>query len=348
VRFAYHARRITALAVLGTFLGLAGWWYGWPAYQWWTARQAVARGDLDGAEKGLAALLRAVPDRAEAHFLHAHVLRKLKRFPEAQAALGRAQVRGLPRTEATRREAALIGAGLDFRPSEPALRALLEAAPADLEVIQALAKGYVNQLRLADAERAYGQWLRMRPADLDALLGRGQARMRTGRWNEAIADFQALLQQAPVHFHARLLLADCLLSSFRVEETEPELLTCRQLRPDRPEPLVGLAICATGQGDLDRAQKLLTEARTLEPGSPVVLQNLGDHYLLRRRYDLAEGFFAEVVRLDPRDKAAHLKLAQALRKNGRGELGREHERRYLDLDAEEARQQGGLPGPDTP
>jgi len=328
-----HARRIIAIALAGTLLVLGGWWYAWPKYQWRRAQREVARGDLAAAEKDLTTLLRTSPDDSQARFLHAQVLRRLKRFGDAQASVSRALSLGLPKTDEVQREAALIGAGLNFRNNEASLRKLLDNAPMDLEILQALAKGCVSQMRWGDAERAYTDWLQIEPENLDALLGRGQARLRNERWKEAAGDFQAMLRQVPEHFHARLLLADCFLSESRLAEAEPELLVCRQLRPDRAEPLVGLAICATNQGDLDKAQNLLTEARTLDSSSILVLEELGDHYMLRRRYDLAEDSFARAVRLNPRDREGHLKLSQALLAAGKEELARAHERRFRELDS---------------
>jgi tetratricopeptide (TPR) repeat protein len=328
-----NLRRIILIALAGTLLVLGGWWYAWPKYQWWRARGDAARGDLAAAEKSLTAILRTSPSHTEAVFLHAQVLRKLKRFGEAQAALSRALSEGLPKDDEVHRESALIGAGVNFRNSEASLRKLLHDSPTDLEVMQALAKGCVSQMRWDDAEQAYTDWLQIEPENLDALLGRGQARLRNERWKEAASDFQAMLRQAPEHFHARLLLADCFLSESRLAEAEPELLACRQLRPDRAEPLVGMAICATNQGDLDKAQSLLTEARMLDSSSILVLEELGDHYMLRRRYDLAEESFAKAVRLNPRDREGHLKLSQALLAAGKEELARAHEQRFRELDA---------------
>src|SRR5438876_12124977 len=98
-----HLRRTIALGLIGTLVVLAGWWYGWPLYQRRCAEGDIARGDLGTAEKRLAALLRTTSDYAQAQFLYAQVLRKLKRFGEAQAALARALSVGLANKVQTRR-----------------------------------------------------------------------------------------------------------------------------------------------------------------------------------------------------------------------------------------------------
>jgi Flp pilus assembly protein TadD len=326
-----HLRLIVALVLLTALAVLAAVQFVRPAYQWWSVRRDAAAGNYTRAEKTLAQLLDLQPNNAQAHFLHGHILRKLRHFPEAQAELSKATSLGLPASAESQREGALLEASVNFRSSETSLLAFLDSTPADVELLQVVAKGYVSQMRWAKAEKCYSRWLQIDPDNLDALLGRGQARMRSERWNEAIADFQAILKQAPEHFHVRLLLADCLLNDFRMDEAEPELLICRQLRPDRPEPLIGLALCFTDKGNLEEAQKLLIEASSLEPGSALVVQNLGDFYMLRRRYDLAETMFSKLVQLSPRDGSANLKLAQALRKNGKEDQAQKYERRYLEL-----------------
>src|SRR5207248_7018444 len=130
----------------------------------------------------------------------------------------------------------------------------------------------------------------------------GQARLEAREFGKAADDFRAVVRRAPEHFQARLLLAHCLLSDARMAEAEPELLVCRQLRPEAVEPLVGLASCAVERGDLNQAQALLRKALALDPGSTLALNEQGELHLLRQRYDLAVTVFEDVVRRDPWDK----------------------------------------------
>jgi tetratricopeptide (TPR) repeat protein len=332
-----HLVRLAPAAILTVIICGAVWWYGWPAYQLRSAQGDLAAGNVGRAEKTLDDLLHTVPNQAEAQFLHAQALRRLKRYGDAQSALGKVHALGLPSTDSTRREEALVKSGIDFRRGEEALRKIFEEAPSDIEVIEMLADGYSNLGRWPHAERIYDRWLELQPDNLEALFGRGRARAGYEQNAGAIVDLQAVLDRAPEHFHARLQLGNCYLNEARMREAQAELAICRELRPDRPEPLIGLAACATDRGDLDTAQKLLNEAKQLDPDSVLLLHDLGDHYLFRGRYDLAEGLFAKLARLDTHDKQAFLKLAQALRKNGKEELARKSEARYRELDAEELR-----------
>jgi tetratricopeptide (TPR) repeat protein len=163
-------------------------------------------------------------------------------------------------------------------------------------------------------------------------LGRGHVRLEAGHFSLAAADFREFLMNSPQHFPARLSLAQCLLSDFKIAEAEAELARCRELLPARSEPLVGLAACSLERGDQEKALALVKEALSLDPSSPPALTLLGNLYLRRQRYDLAIPVFESVIRLDPRDKQGHLMLAQALSKSGELEKARRHEKIFQELD----------------
>src|SRR5439155_16939484 len=207
--------------------------------------------------------------------------------------------------------------------------------PEDFEVLHALARGYARRGRWREADDAYSRCLELRPDQTTVLFERGRARLEARELAKAAAVFREVVRQLPEHFQARLLLAHCLLSYARMAEAEPELLVCRQLRPEAVEPLVGLASCAVERGDLNQAQALLQKASALDPGSTLVLVDQGELYMLRQRYDLAAAVLEAAVERDPRDKRAHLRLAQALRQNGDPSRAQEHVRRYEELDREE-------------
>jgi Flp pilus assembly protein TadD len=120
-------------------------------------------------------------------------------------------------------------------------------------------------------------------------------------------------------------------------EAKQELLVCQRLRPDRVEPLVGLAACAIEERDYDQAQSLLNRALELDPASAYVLGMLGDLCLRRQQFDQAILYFRRVLDLEPRNKGARLKLAQALRRTGELEQAKEEERLYEELQREQPR-----------
>lgn len=336
-----------AAVVLVPAAVLAGWLDLAPRYerrrQLERAEQAVAANNLARAEELLRGLTREAPDALRPQLLYAQVLRRLGRVGDAEAALQRAKALGLPDADA-RRESGLLLAAKGLPEAEEPLQQVLRERPDDAEVLRALARGYAMQRRWREADAAYTRCLEVHPNQTAVLFERGRSRLEAREFAKAAADFREVVRQSPEHFQARLYLAHCLLSDARMAEAEPELLVCRQLRPEAVEPLVGLASCAVERGDLNQAQSLLHKALVLDPTSTLVLNEQGELYLLRQRYDLAAVVFQEVVQRDPRDKRGHLRLAQVLRHNGDLERAREHARRFEELDREEERQseQGGI------
>ncbi|MCI0461716.1 MAG: tetratricopeptide repeat protein [Gemmataceae bacterium] len=310
-----------------------------------SAEKAAVANDLAAAEELLQRFTQQCPDQLRGHYLHAQVLRRLRRLDPARTALARAVELGLADAD-RHREVALQQAARQFTPAiENGLRQALEDRPDDAEVLEVLAEGCAGDQRWDEAERWYTRLVEVQPDWPEAWLGRGRFRLeaaRHGRGHRAMAaaDLREAVRRQPERFEARLLLANCLLSDAVFDEAREHLLACQQLRGDRPEPLVGLAACALEGLEWEKAEAFLKEALALDPASASVLGKLGDLYLRRERFDQAEAIFRRVVRIDSRNRAAYLKLAQALRNLGRAEEASEQESIYQHLAA------GSRPVPD--
>jgi cytochrome c-type biogenesis protein CcmH/NrfG len=341
----HPARLLAAVLVLAAVTGAALRWHYGPIYhrrQRLAEAEKLAEGnDVARILETLEGILKEEPAQVRAWLLYAQVLRRLGRGEEARGALLKAKELGLPEAEAGREYALLLAAaGLDLRRAER----LLQEQPDDPEVHQALAEGYANSRRWLDAERAYTRCLELRPDRGDYWFGRGRVRQEAEHFGDAAADSREAVRRSPEDFQTRWLLIVCLLADARIAEAEQELLLCRQLHPARAEPLIGLATCALERGNPDQAQALLTEALDRDPSSILALIRLGNLYLSGQHDDLAIPVFEKVVRLNPRDKQGHLKLAQALRRTGDPERATEHLRRYQELLHEEQQRLPGPPG----
>ena len=328
-------------------LAAAAWWYYLPAYTLVQAEHALAAGDLTLAEEKLKSATHLTPNQPRAWLLYGEVLRRLHHPAEAENALRRAENLGAPKPD-VRREFALaeVQYGFDADVEREMLR-ILQQRPEDTEILFALAQGYAQSRRWAEADRYYTRLLELEPNSLEARLARGQARLAAGGnlysgrdIAGAIGDFQEVLRRAPDHYEAHLYLAHCYLSDARMKDAKAELLICQQLHPDRIEPLVGLASCALEERDYDRAQELLNRALDIDSASVYVLVTLGDLNLRRERFGEAIRYFREALKLDPREKGARLKLAQALRRTGQGAEAKEQERIYEALLREQAERDG--------
>jgi len=243
-------------------------------------------------------------------------MRRCGRRQAAEDSLALARKTGAPAAEIGREEGLLLAA-TDFRRAEPALRLALEARPRDDEVLGALS-----------------DVLERDPRRVAFLKARVRELMQFGSLmdlKEATSDLRVIVAHAPDDYEARLLLAQTFLHSESPAAAEPEFLRCLGLRPDRPEPLVGLAACAAARRDFERAQDLDDRALSLDPSFVPALLDRGNLHLTRQRYELAIRDFEDVVRLDPKNQQGQLKLAQLYRRAGDGARAGRHEEAYRAL-----------------
>ena len=338
-------RLLAMLVLLGcAALAAAGYGY-WPVLHrkglLATAEQAARAGNLAMADEALKELTREDPNNLRAQFLYAQVLRRQGRAEEADLHLGKAGDLGLP-VEEGRRELGLLYAPLNFSLADGALKSVLKSHPDDVEVLKALAEGCARTHRWVEAEEYFARWLVLQPDNLELLLDRGELYVDIERYQAAESDFRRILQLSPGHYRARLLLSHCLLAEAHMTEAEPELQLCRQMRPESPDPLIGLAACAMEREDLEKAHTLLAQALALDRGSLRALNEIGTIQMYRRRYDLAIPLYERLLGLDKNHKQAHLKLAQCLRYVGRLDEAKVHQERYEELDAAEVRRQAAM------
>jgi tetratricopeptide (TPR) repeat protein len=323
---------LVGTVLVAACVGYVGWVYVWPQYLLKQAEQAIAANDLDRAEEVLRRLNRRAPENGRARFLLAQVFRRRQRPGKAEEALRQARQLGYPESEC-QRELVLNEAVFEFTPR--ALIKLLNDKPDDEEVLQTLAEGYSRLRKWTEADRYLTLLIEQHPENLEAWVDRGQvrraARERDQNHDEAAADFCEVIRRAPDHFGARLGLAECLLSDARLAAAKRELLICRQLNPAHPEPLIGLAICAAEEQDLEQAQALLAQALDRDPNSLVALSMLGDLCLRLKQYADAIRFYKRLLSFDRTNKAAHLNLAQAFRHMGRLEDAKNEEALFQQM-----------------
>jgi predicted Zn-dependent protease len=317
-------------------LVVVGWWYYYPHYQLAQAEKAFRAGNYPAAEEKTKLLIQDDPKNLRALFLYVQVMRRQNRPVEAQTALLQAMNLGLPEAQG-RREFALAEAAKEFSPNaEKNLRQVLEEQPKDVEILEALAKGYAETNRWDDANTYYSRWLNLEPDRWEILLARGKHRLnavshQSGRNQDAAADFREVLKRSPDNFEAHLMLSHCFLADARMPEAKEELLICQKLDAGRVEVWVGLAACALEERDWEEAEKLLKKAKKLDPKSIYVISMQGDVHLRRQQAEPAIAAYRQVIAVDPRHKGARLKLAQALRLAGRNDEAKEQEKVYETL-----------------
>ncbi len=275
-----------------------------------SARLLGRAGDALARPGGAAAALEAAdeaidldPERADAHVLRARALARLGWRDDALEAWDRAfsieptLVADHVHGDLDRRHPAVTSAVARWlgaaraATDDPAVAALVEALALPVPV-----DGPVPEALETLPSRA--------PEDARALVARSRARWRTGRFDDALADADALARRWPgeASHHARR--GGWLMERRRYDEAGEALGRARSLDPGCVEAVAGLGWLAFRRLEIERARELLEEARALAPDSLPALVGL-----VRVHRILADGS-AEVV--DDDDRARSRELCQRL------------------------------------
>jgi tetratricopeptide (TPR) repeat protein len=332
-------RRLAVIALLAALpVGLAGWWggrQGWAGSQLQAAREALGRQDLDEAQARLAACLEVWPDSAEALFLAGQTARRRNDPDEAERFFARCRERQ-GGSDALTLERTL----LDVQKGDVAAdvereldRLAAEGGPEAPLVLEALAKGYRTTLRFAEAGACLAALLKLRPDDRAALLARGMILDSLEHDQEALADYERLVQLDPFTVEGRLRLADLLQRQGRLREAVAHYECLLSRQPGHPEALLGLARCRHDLADLEEAQRLLDELLAAHPDHVAGLAERGRVAYRRHEDAAAEGWCRKALALAPNDRDALLVLALSLQAQGKTAEAEEVRARSRDVEA---------------
>ncbi|MCB1018908.1 MAG: protein kinase [Bryobacterales bacterium] len=193
----------------------------------------------------------------------------------------------------------------------------------------------------------------------------GEAYRRTGRLDDAIAEFQAALTQDPLNSEARSGLARVYSDQGRLEEAEALHKQAVELQPNqwaaysalgvfysntgRPEKAIqafdrvieltpdnplnyrNLAGALIRDGEYDRARAMLQRSIEIEP-SGLAYANLGAIEFFQGHYDRAAAAFQDGIAMSPSSNILWFNLAESLRwQAGRDSEARSAYRKAIEL-----------------
>jgi len=138
--------------------------------------------------------------------------------------------------------------------------------------------------------------LDLRP-ELRYLLG--AAHDRRDEPEAAEARYRAALALNPSYFEAHHDLGRLLLKLGRFGEAAEEFRAADALGPDHVPLLLDWAVALGQSGNLDQAVGVLHRVERIEPSNPVVYNDLGMVFVMRRDFRRAAAQFARAVELDP-------------------------------------------------
>lgn len=201
----------------------------------------------------------------------------------------------------------------DFDGAEPRLKASLARVPADVEVLQALATGYLSLGRKGEAEAFLTRWLDQAPTETAALELRLALFRDLARYDAALADLDRLIALDPENPALRRRRPGLLFNAGRFAEADQACQECLGRQPgDRG--LLGL------HAQVKRAEKEFTAAgeildRILRDAPQDAGALMAKAFLLYDTDQPAQAIplYRQVLQLDPsRQRTARYHLSLAL------------------------------------
>ncbi len=328
-------RRNALFVCLAVLLAVAALWGGRlrDSADLATARAAVAARDWPKAEGLLRSRLAAGqrPGDAERQFLLGRVLRRQRRFGEAEEAFAASIRAGWPRVQVERQRTLARAQQGEVRVVEAEIVASMAAAEDDAyaeDCYEALAEGFVSAYRMADARKCLGFWAQWRADDALPAYWNGVVEERYQKPVQALEQYLRALELDPSLHRARLAAARLELDTGRLEDARRHFDECLAERPDEPEAVMGLADCLVRLGDLPGARQRYLDAlgTDLTPAQAAqALTELGQLALGEGDQKRAGMLLEEAVAVDPRGTRARLSYAAVLARIGDRE-GAERER----------------------
>jgi tetratricopeptide (TPR) repeat protein len=198
------------------------------------------------------------------------------------------------------------------------LLALIAESPDEAPfALEALAQGYMQSFRWADAITTLDRLLDVWPQRADLYVWRGWVQEKLLRIDHATKDYRKAVELSPNTDEARLRLGEALVATSNFEEAADHLEQVRQRRPDDSAVLLGLSRCRTELLQLDEAGQLLDRLLALKPRAAAALTQRGKWEMKRGRLDKAEDWLRQSLALAPAERETNYQLALCLRQRGK-------------------------------
>jgi tetratricopeptide (TPR) repeat protein len=200
-----------------------------------------------------------------------------------------------------------------------------------LLILEALARGYLRQYRLDQAQFCLDVWRQVQPDSPQAFFLEGLLRFDYlhAPPKYPVESYRQALALDPDHEEARLGLAVALLSGKDYAEAAQHFEHLLPMQPDNLRVRVGLAECRDGLGDSAEAVRLVDDVLARQPGFAAALSLRGQLALKSQQWRQAETCLRQALERNPMDHRARYSLVLCLDQTGRAEEAR-RERQQLE------------------
>ncbi len=286
------------------------------------ARQLFEARRFNEADRVLEHWLQARPDAAEAHLLRARIAYAQGRFRESRAALERARAVGIGLVSFQRLDALLLArTGQPAEAEEVLVRIVQGSDRPDPEVLEVLARLYLESYRLPLATAVLDRWGKAAPGDPTPFLWMSEIDLRAeqGGPERAVDHYREALRRAPDLDRARLGLAEALRQSHRPETAAREFAAYLARNPDDADAHVGAARAALSLGRQAEAIEHLDRALEVAPAHVEALQERAGIDLALNDPTIALSRLDRANQIDPYHAEVAYRRGLALERLGRSD-----------------------------
>jgi tetratricopeptide (TPR) repeat protein len=304
---------------------------------WQAAHEAIAVREYPQALAHITSCLEKWPFNAELHFLAARTCRRAGDLNTAQAHLARAQALLWPEPQIIL-EAQLLRAqaGDVWEVENRLLEKLNTRPPEEVFILEALVSGLMVNDRLDDVLFLTSTWIDSFPEDWLPRIYRGNAQLRLGKTEEAIQDFQRVLELKPDHPESHLALAIILADSGQFEKALPHFQASISRQAEDARVLFGLAFCQYSLGQNQEARLALSQlfAQNKEHPAGTFLQAKIE--LAEDAPELAYQWLKKADELAPKEVDVTNALMQVCRQLGKTQEADKYQRLLEEIRARNA------------
>ena len=202
------------------------------------------------------------------------------------------------------------------------IRAKLEA-PDDPEVLFAFGTVSLRLEFIEDSTGALEKAARLRPDHKPTRYWLATARGAARRYDEALALYQALLEENPEDPQLNYAVGSVFYLQVAFDKAEKYLKESIRLNPEQLLSPFYLAMSAQKQGNADEAIRMFREILEAHPDHAPSYEGLGRSLFKQRHYKEARAQFEKAIELVPTSPTANYQLGQLLVRMGLREEAKE-------------------------
>jgi len=168
----------------------------------------------------------------------------------------------------------------------------------------------------------------------------GDKLFNEGKYHEAIAIFQLIIEDVPDYHEAYYSMALCYIKINELDKAIPYLEKVMELKPDFAPNYLALGQIYSEKGKADEAIKYYSKAAELQPDNPQIYFKMGIAYSDMQKFDKAVEVLEKSINLDASNAYSYYHLGFSYRKLKNSEKMIENFEKFLQIkpDAPEASQ----------